>query len=220
MLHELFITEDGSHSVRIPELNVTYHSKHGAIAESACIFIESGLKRLNKSTISILEVGFGTGLNALLTLIEAQKNDFQIIYDVVELYPLDNVCVSSLNYLSILESPQLADAFSHIHACEWDATVKISGQFQLKKIRGDIRHVELTGKYDLVYFDAFDPVVQPELWTVDVFRKIFNVSNQGCILVTYSSKGIVRRAMTEAGFSVSKIEGPKGKREIVRAWKQ
>ena len=219
MLQQLFVTDDGSHSVRIPELNVTYHSKHGAIQESVHVFIESGLKQFNKRNISILEVGFGTGLNALLTLIEADKNDLKIVFDVVELYPLDSVCVAALNYLSILKAPQLAPAFSHMHACEWDVVAKISGQFELKKIRGDIRYVELTGHYDLVYFDAFDPVVQPELWTVEVFRKIYNVAKQGGILVTYCSKGIVRRAMTEAGFSVVKIAGPKGKREIVRAVK-
>jgi tRNA U34 5-methylaminomethyl-2-thiouridine-forming methyltransferase MnmC len=220
MLQELFVTEDGSHSIRVPHLNVTYHSKHGAIKESVHVFIESGLNYLNKKEISVLEVGFGTGLNALLTLIEADKNGLKIIFDVVELYPLDSVCVSSLNYLSILKAPRLAQAFAHMHACEWDVAAKISGQFELKKIRGDIRYVELTGNYDIVYFDAFDPVVQPELWTVDVFRKIFNVATQGCVLVTYCSKGIVRRAMTEAGFSVSKIAGPKGKREIVRAVKK
>ena len=219
MHQELFITEDGSHSIRIPELNVTYHSKHGAIRESTHVFIESGLKSLNKQNISILEVGFGTGLNALLTLIEAEKNDLQIVFDVVELYPLDSVCVAALNYLSLLKAPQLTGAFSHMHACDWDVATKIAEQFQLKKIRGDIRHVELTGQYDLVYFDAFDPVAQPDLWTVDVFRKIYSVSKQGCTLVTYCSKGIVRRAMMEAGFSVSKIAGPKGKREIVRAMK-
>jgi tRNA U34 5-methylaminomethyl-2-thiouridine-forming methyltransferase MnmC len=106
-----------------------------------------------------------------------------------------------------------------MHECDWGVATTISERFQLRKIRGDMRCIELTGEYDLVYFDAFDPVAQPELWTVDVFRKIYNASKRGCILVTYCSKGIVRRAMTEAGFSVSKIAGPKGKREIVRAVK-
>jgi tRNA U34 5-methylaminomethyl-2-thiouridine-forming methyltransferase MnmC len=220
MQQELFITEDGSHSVRIPELNVSYHSKHGAIQESVHVFIENGLKQIKKRRINILEVGFGTGLNALLTLIEAQKNDLQILYDVVELHPLDNILVASLNYLSSLGAPHLAEEFSFIHACEWDMPAKISGQFALKKIKGDIRHVELTGKYDLIYFDAFDPSAQPDLWTADIFKKLYGVSGEGCVLATYCSKGIVRRAMTEAGFSVLKIPGPKGKREIVRAVKK
>jgi tRNA U34 5-methylaminomethyl-2-thiouridine-forming methyltransferase MnmC len=220
MHHELFLTEDGSHSIRVPELNVTYHSRHGAIQESAHVFIESGLKHINKKNINILEVGFGTGLNALLTLIEAEKNDLQILYDVVELYPLDSVSVASLNYLPLLKSQHLATAFSYMHECEWNATAKISGQFDIRKVLGDIRHVEMTGNYDLVYFDAFGPAAQPELWTKEVFKKIYDASKEGCILVTYCSKGIVRRAMTDAGFSVSKIPGPKGKREIVRAVKK
>jgi len=216
---QLFITEDGSHSVRVPELNVSYHSKHGAIRESDHIFIENGLRYLNKKELSILEVGFGTGLNALLTLIEAEKNDLQILFDVVELHPLDSVFVASLNYLSLLKASHLTNEFSLMHACEWDSAVKISGQFVLRKTPGDILHVELEGKYDLVYFDAFDPAAEPELWTTDVFRKIYNAMKRDGVLVTYSSKGIVRRAMAEAGFSVSKIQGPKGKREIVRAIK-
>jgi tRNA U34 5-methylaminomethyl-2-thiouridine-forming methyltransferase MnmC len=220
MHSELFVTEDGSHSVRVPELNVSYHSKHGAIQESVHVFIENGLKRINKRRVNILEVGFGTGLNALLTLIEAQKNDLQILYDVVELHPLDNILVASLNYLSILGAPHLAEEFSFMHECEWGVSVKISGQFALKKIGGDIRHVKLTGKYDLIYFDAFDPSAQPDLWTADIFRKLYGISADESILVTYCSKGIVRRAMTEAGFSVLKSPGPKGKREIVRAIKK
>ena len=216
---ELFVTEDGSHSIKVPELNVSYHSRHGAIQESVHIFIEKGLKFLNKKNIHILEVGFGTGLNALLTYIEAEKNDLQILYDVVELHPLDSVHVASLNYLSVLKAPHLASVFSHMHACEWETAAKISGQFALRKIRGDIRHVELAGIYDLVYFDAFDPAVQPELWTEEVFRKIYNATGDRGILVTFSSKGVIRRAMSAAGFSVSKISGPKGKREIVRAVK-
>jgi tRNA U34 5-methylaminomethyl-2-thiouridine-forming methyltransferase MnmC len=220
MHHELFLTEDGSHSVKIPEMNVSYHSRYGAIEESVHVFIENGLKYLGKKRINIFEVGFGTGLNALLTLIEAEKNDLQIIYDVVELHPLDSVFVASLNYLSLLKAQQLANEFSFMHACEWGVAAKITGQFALRKIRGDIRHVELTGNYDLVYFDAFDPVAQPELWRAGIFKKIYNAANTGCVLVTYCSKGVVRRAMTEAGFSVSKIPGPKGKREIVRAVKK
>jgi len=221
MHQKLFITEDGSHSIQIPELNVSYHSKHGAIQESQHIYIETGLKHVSEKQkkISVLEVGFGTGLNALLTLIEAEKNDLQILYDVVELYPLDSVFVASLNYLSLLQSPQLLKEFSLMHACEWNTAVKISGHFELKKVSGDIRYAELAGSYDLVYFDAFDPAAQPYLWTADVFRKIHTVMNKRGILVTFCSKGEVRRALEDAGFSVFKLAGPKGKREIVRAIK-
>ena len=136
MQRQLFITEDGSHSIRIPDLNVSYHSRYGAVQESQHIFIGAGLKHaaLYAKKISILEVGFGTGLNALLTLIEAEKNDLQILYDVVELYPLDSAFIASLNYLSVLQAPHLLDKFSLMHECEWETTVKISGHFDLKKI--------------------------------------------------------------------------------------
>ena len=213
---ELFITKDGSHSIKIPELNVSFHSKHGAIQESQHIYINAGLRHIHKKEISILEVGFGTGLNALLTLIEAEKNDLKIIYEGVELYPLESSLTASLNYLSLLEAPQLLSSFSLMHECEWNAMHVISGWVSLKKIQGDIRDVEIAGPYDLVYFDAFDPAMQPELWTTDVFRKIHGVMDVGGVLVTYSSKRVVRKAMEEAGFSVKKLPGPKGKREIVR----
>lgn len=219
MERQLFITEDGSHSVRIPDLNVSYHSKYGAIQESLHIFIGAGLKyaALDSNKIRVLEVGFGTGLNALLTLTEAEKSDLQILYDVVELYPLDSAFVASLNYLSLLRTPHLLTKFSLMHACEWDTAVKISVHFEIKKIYGDIRYIELAGCYDLVYFDAFDPASQPGLWTVDIFKKINAVMSKEGVLVTYSSKAIVRKRMEDAGFRVMKLEGPKGKREIVRA---
>jgi tRNA U34 5-methylaminomethyl-2-thiouridine-forming methyltransferase MnmC len=219
MRRQLFITDDGSHSIRIDELNVSYHSKHGAIQESRHIYIATGFNYVAdvKRKISILEMGFGTGLNALLTLIEADKNDLQILYDVVELHPLDSALISSLNYLSLLRTPQLSRQFSLMHDCEWNKPIKISGCFAFRKLHGDIKHVELSGRYDIIYFDAFDPAVQPELWTVDIFKKMYVLLNEGGVLVTYCSKGIVREAMNNAGFRVVKLEGPKGKREIVRA---
>jgi tRNA U34 5-methylaminomethyl-2-thiouridine-forming methyltransferase MnmC len=219
MDRQLFITEDGSHSIIIPELNVSYHSRHGAIQESTHIFIEAGLRHVagTLQNISILEVGFGTGLNGLLTLIESKKYDLQILYDVVELYPLDSVQVASLNYLSLLGATDLASEFSHMHACEYGNAVLISKNFQLQKFQADILDVTLSGQYDVVYFDLFDPSVQPELWSVRVFKKIYDVMKSGAVLVTYCSKGEVRRAMEEAGLQVEKLRGPRGKREIVRA---
>jgi tRNA U34 5-methylaminomethyl-2-thiouridine-forming methyltransferase MnmC len=215
------VTEDGSHTVGIPEQNVTYHSTYGAISESKHIYIEAGLQYVvrDKKKISILEVGFGTGLNALLTLIEAQKNDLQILYDVVELHPLDSVLAASLNYLSILGTPGLADAFKKMHDCAWGTPVMISENFLLKKINEDIRSADLSKNYQLLYFDAFDPSAQPELWTADVFKKMYDVLDESGVLVTYSSKGEVRKAMKNAGFNVSKLAGPRGKREITHAVK-
>ena len=222
MPHELFVTEDGSHSIKIPELNVSYHSSHGAVAESTHIFINAGLheKSRQQKKINVFEAGFGTGLNALLTLIDAEKNDLQILYDVAELYPLDRVFVDALNYLSILEAPAYLSAFRHMHEGDWNVPLKISTCFTLRKMLVDIRQVKFTNKYDVVYFDAFDPVAQPELWTIEVFKRLFESMNEGGVLVTYSSKSGVRRALEIAGFVVTKLAGPKGKREITRAIKR
>lgn len=219
MRHELIITGDGSHTVRIPEQKLTYHSTHGAINESQHVYINAGLKYKIQKQLNILEVGFGTGLNALLTLIEAEKNDLQILYDVVELYPLDSVLVASLNYLSILDAPQYEAAFKIMHESSWNFQQPITKNFTLRKITGDIKQIALPNKYDVVYFDPFDPVAQPELWTEKVFKKVYNVMNEQGVFVTYSSRTDVRKALVAAGFSVSKLAGPRGKREIVRASK-
>jgi tRNA U34 5-methylaminomethyl-2-thiouridine-forming methyltransferase MnmC len=217
----LFTTEDGSHSIKIPELNVSYHSKHGAIGESEHIYIGAGLNFVSgkKKKISILEVGFGTGLNALLTLIKSNEDDLEIIYESVELHPLDDVFVSSLNYLSLLNAEHLKKEFQEMHSAAWDIKIHISDHFNFKKICGDIRGVQLDSCYDLVYFDAFDPVAQPELWTVKVFEKIHALMSENAVLVTFCSKGEVRRAMAQACFNIEKLRGPKGKREMVRATK-
>jgi tRNA U34 5-methylaminomethyl-2-thiouridine-forming methyltransferase MnmC len=153
----------------------------------------------------------------LLTLIKSENDHSEIIYEAVELYPLDSVCISSLNYLSVLNADHLNDEFYRMHSSAWETSTKVSDKFQLKKIYGDIRGIRLSSKYDLIYFDAFDPVAQPELWTPTVFTNIFQSTNPGGTLVTYSSNGSVRRAMESAGFFVEKLAGPAGKREIVRA---
>jgi tRNA U34 5-methylaminomethyl-2-thiouridine-forming methyltransferase MnmC len=222
MPHELFVTEDGSHSIKIPELNVSYHSSHGAVAESTHIFINAGLheKSRQQKKINVFEAGFGTGLNALLTLIDAEKNDLQILYDVAELYPLDRVFVDALNYLSILKAPEYLSVFRHMHEGDWNVPLQVTRHFTLQKVLADIRQVEFTSQYDVVYFDAFDPVAQPELWTREVFTRLYESMNETGVLVTYSSKSKVRRALSDAGFYVTKLPGPKGKREITRAIKR
>ncbi|MBL7700544.1 MAG: tRNA (5-methylaminomethyl-2-thiouridine)(34)-methyltransferase MnmD [Chitinophagaceae bacterium] len=219
MQNKLIVTADGSHTVINKDLNVSYHSMHGAIQESKHIFIDAGLNYKQKKKINILEVGFGTGLNALLTLIESKNDRSEIIYEAIELHPLDDLCISSLNYLSLLNAGQLRDKFLSMHLSPASAATKISDHFHLKKIYGDIRSIQLSSSYDLIYFDPFDPVAQPELWSVDIFKKIYDSTNDGGVLVTYSSKGAVRRAMEAAGFKIEKLPGPRGKREIVRATK-
>lgn len=220
MKQSIILTEDGSHSIVMPQLNVSYHSRHGALQESKHIFIEAGLKEVlkKKNDIAVFEMGFGTGLNALLTLIETENISVNIYYETAELYPVDNSIASQLNYTDALSRNDMHPQFMLMHECAWGATCAISGKFTLYKRNENIEQVVLTNKFDIVYFDAFDPVAQPGLWTTGVFRKLFNVMNEGGLLLTYCSKVVVRRAMEEAGFSVEKIPGPKGKREIVRAF--
>lgn len=216
MQQEVFLTDDGSHSIRVPQLNVSYHSRHGAIGESDHIFISSGLSLfLNQQNISVFEMGFGTGLNTLLTFIAAGNRN--IYYETIEQYPIDVKTALTLNYTKVLNRPDLYPVFVKMHEAAWDKLSNISSNFVLHKRIGNVVDVNLTGSYDIVYFDAFDPVVQPELWTVSMFRKLFAVLRPGGMLLTYCSKSIVRKAMQDAGFIVEKIDGPYGKREIVRA---
>jgi len=223
MQRKLLITKDGSHTVSIPEMNVTYHSIHGAIQESRHVFIEAGLhgsECLQQSEpCRILEMGFGTGLNALLTLIEAEKTGKIIHYETMELYPLREEEARSLNYCRQLNRPDLQQAFEKMHSCNWEREIVISNNFTLKKSASSpINHLT-NHLINLIYFDAFAPAAQPELWTKEVFEKLYSMMKPGGTLVTYCSKGNVRRAMQSAGFAVEKIPGPPGKREMLRGRK-
>lgn len=212
-------TADGSHTIAIPSMQVTYHSTHGAIQESKHVFIESGLDIIatKQDKINILEMGFGTGLNALLTMAEA--GDRSIRYETVEAYPLDMETISRINYCTLLKRHDLSQLFLEMHTAEWNKQITINENFQIIKHRLPLSELQTETRFHLVYFDAFDPKVQPELWTVDIFRMIFEKMENNGILVTYSSKGSVRRAMKSVGFTVEKIPGPPGKWEMVRAHK-
>lgn len=218
MSGKIFLTQDGSHSLLQEELNETYHSIHGAIQESKHIFIDAGLKQCSKKTIHVLEIGFGTGLNALLTLLEAEASDLKIHYTTLELYPLSTASAVLLNYTDLL-APEKKDAFYQLHISPWQNHIQITEQFELYKIKEDFSTMTLTGNFDVIYFDAFSPEKQPEMWTEERFRKIYNCCSAGAILTTYCAKGDVRRAMQKAGFQVERIPGPSGKREILRARK-
>jgi tRNA U34 5-methylaminomethyl-2-thiouridine-forming methyltransferase MnmC len=213
MNREIIITEDGSPTISLPEEHVTYHSIHGAIQESNHIFIEAGLKQQLSQypVIHIFEMGFGTGLNALLTLEQAIKLQQKIVYHTVELFPLTLEEVGKLDYQDT--------ALLSLHQCPWEEEIVINEYFTLFKTRRSLLDYYTTQPVHLVYFDAFDPEAQPELWTEEVFKKIYDFLLPKGLVVTYSSKGSVRRIMMSVGFNVEKLPGPPGKREIIRARK-
>jgi len=213
-------TEDGSLTLLIPELKEHYHSVHGAIAESQHIFINAGLHYAiqNKKSINILEIGFGTGLNALLTFVDSEKNNFQCNYTSVEAHPLPENIFNRLNYAEMLGIPN--DIFLSMHEGKWNETIKISYHFNLLKLHTSALDMILPQDYfDIVFFDAFAPDIQPEMWTSQVFSNINSAMKKNAILTTYSTKGDVKRTLKSAGFTIEKLPGPKGKREILRACK-
>ena len=218
MKREIIVTSDGSHTVQVPEMNVTYHSHHGAIQESMHVFINAGLlyqfDRLSQQEMHIFEMGFGTGLNAFLAALEAETHNIKIQYTSVEQFPISIEEAKKLNYADSLGRHQL---FEVLHSCKWNEDVSLTSHFTLRKEQTNLLEYKPSQKFHLIYYDAFAPAAQPELWTEAVFKKLFDMLLPGGILVTYCSKGDVRRAMMAAGFSVEKIPGPKGKREMVRA---
>lgn len=218
MIRKLKTSNDGSHTIYNETIDENYHSLHGAISESEHIFIKNALLDCKKDAIKIFEVGFGTGLNAYLSLIEAHKWRKQIMYEAIELYPLENSIIESLNYANLLPR-EYTNYYTELHATRWNQWSEISPFFSLKKIDGDILAFELSKGYDVVYFDAFSPEKQPELWGDFLFAKIFKAMAEGGVLTTYSAKGIVKRTLKEIGFKVELIPGPPGKRHMIRAIK-
>ena len=222
MKKEIIQTADGSHTVSIPEMNVTYHSVHGAIRESVHVFIEAGLYHVSRrlespAMLHIFEMGFGTGLNAFLTATWAMETKTKVRYTAVETAPLFLEEAEKLNYASSSEHQAL---FRQLHQSNWNDEKVINEFFTLEKQRSGLQEFTTGNQFHLVYFDAFAPSAQPELWTKEIFEKLFGMLLPGGVLVTYCSKGDVRRAMTAAGFTIEKIPGPPGKREMVRAEKK
>jgi tRNA U34 5-methylaminomethyl-2-thiouridine-forming methyltransferase MnmC len=220
MKKEIILTSDHSHSIVIPAMNVTYHSTHGAIQESMHVFIEAGLNHIaRRDQVCIFEMGFGTGLNTLLTIAEAEKKQQKIYYETVEADPLEANLYTLLNYCEQLNRPDLQPLLELLHRCDWNAAIEITPYFTFKKNLTSLTEFSTFQHFDLIYFDAFAPEVQPELWTAALFKKIYGLMNPGGFLTTYCSKSIVRKAMAEAGLKVEKIPGPPHKREMVRAVK-
>lgn len=217
---KLILTADGSHSIRLDELDENYHSVHGAIQESIHVFIKSGFHFFeNKKQLSVLEIGFGTGLNALLTAMEAERVGVKVNYSSLEKFPLQKEIVQQLNYPSQLKDTSASFLFQKIHEVNWNEYAFITETFRLKKQECDIYNFLPDEKFDLIYFDAFGPRVQPEMWTSDVFNKIYDSLLNNGILVTYCAKGEVKRTLKAAGFKVETLQGPPGKREMIRAQK-
>lgn len=217
-MYKIIKTLDNTDTLYSEHFKEHYHSVNGAIEESLHVFINAGLRACNKNTIHIFEVGFGTGLNAYLTLLDSITISKTIFYTAVELYPLDKEIVSKLNYSELLGINK-SDLFQKLHSCNWEKQVKISNTFYLRKLDADFNKIELNTTYDLIFFDAFSPEVQPELWSLKNFQKLYNALNTNGILTTYSSKGFVKQNLREAGFIVKRLAGPKGKRHMVKAFK-
>ncbi len=220
MERKIIITNDGSTTIHLPEWNEQYHSKHGAIQEAYHVFIKSGLSLFKNQEINVLEIGFGTGLNCFITFLELETYNLEVDYTGVEAYPISKEEVEALNYISELKAAGKTLLFKEMHEVSWDERHKIYKNFHLTKQQKFFKDIDDENTFDLIYFDAFGARVQPELWTEEIFKKMYIALKQGGILVTYSAKGSVRRAMQAVGFVVERLEGPPGKREMLRAIKK
>ena len=216
-------TADGSHTLFVPGLNEHYHSTNGALRESELVFLQNGLHHLAVclKDINVLEVGFGTGLNALLSVLESKKHHRKINYVAIEPEPVDSSILEKLNFAMLIGGTEASGYFKKLHDSSWTYPAFLSDYFILNKIQAKLEDITLRDEqFNLIFFDAFGPDVQPELWTEDIFIKLFKCLKPGGILVTYSCKGTVKRALKAAGFSIEKLPGPTGKREVLRAVKE
>ena len=223
MKRKIITTGDGSKTIQIEDWNEQYHSKHGAINEANHVFIKSGLLHFfrlypKETKVSILEIGFGAGLNAFLTALEAERLKLQINYVGVEAYPVTNAEISQLNYAQEIDSNK-SDLFTKLHSTKWETTKIITSIFQLTKRQQLFSDIKDVDQFDLIYFDAFGARVQPELWTKKIFEIMYNALKHNGVLVTYAAIGKVKRAMKDLGFTVERLEGPPGKRHMLRASK-
>lgn len=220
MKREIIKTLDGSTTIHLQEWDECYHSKHGAIQEAKHVFIKNGLSLFEDKAVSILEIGFGTGLNAFITFLESAQKQHKINYVGVEAYPIEAKEVLEMNYVSELEADQYVAVFEKMHECEWNTEVEISADFTLTKRKQFFDEINDFEIFDLIYFDAFGYRVQPELWSTEIFQKMYNSLKPNGVLVTYAARGVVKRSMISVGFTVEKLAGPPGKREMFRAFKK
>lgn len=219
MKRNIIQTLDGSTTIHIEEWDECYHSRFGAIQEAQHVFIKNGLSLFENSTISILEIGFGTGLNAFITFLESQKLYQTIDYVGVEAYPVAADEVLLMNYVPELKAENQSSYFEKMHECSWEEPINLRQDFLFTKRKQFFADIDDLEKFDLIYFDAFGFDVQPELWSTAIFQKMYNALKPKGVLVTYAARGVVKRSMKEVGFTVEKLEGPPGKREMFRARK-
>jgi len=210
-------TNDESHTILNSETNETYHSNHGAISESIHVFINNGLLSIKKKQLDVLEVGFGTGLNTFLSLIESNKKSIKLNYHAIDPNIIDISVIEKLNYHTFYNVKK--NKFLKIHTTNWNKTVKICNNFNLTKHHTKLEDFDLLFKFDLIYFDAFSPRKQPELWTENIFILLYKKLYNKGILVSYCAKGSVKRLLQKVGFKVMTLKGPPGKREMIKAIK-
>ena len=223
MEREIRTTNDGSKTLFINDLNENYHSHHGALQEAEHVFIKNGLNLINDYEINILELGFGTGLNVLVTINEYLKTDKNHIinYFTLEKYPINEYEIENLAYFDLFGNPELKNIYQKIHQTDWEKSQEIIKGFNLKKIQCDffdLKNIDLP-KINLVYYDCFGARVQPDLWEKPLFQMVSDKMSVNGLLTTYSSKGSVRRILKELNFNVEKKQGPPGKREMINAIK-
>lgn len=222
MQREIIVTADGSKTIHIPEWNEQYHSTHGALQEARHVFLKNGLEQLAPNTaVKILEVGFGTGLNAILTLEAAWKANLTIQYVGLEAYPVSTLEIEELNYADLFENQELKNLYQLMHSSPWNEVVEISPGFTLEKRHEKMETFEAQfEQFDLIYFDAFGPRTQPEMWELPVLQKMYRITRENGFLVTYCAKGQVKRDLKTVGYEVEVLPGPPGKREMTRAFKR
>lgn len=214
-------TQDGSHSIFSEKFGVSYHSKYGAIQETEHVFINAGLrpKAVQQSEIHIIDIGFGTGLNAFMTFLEAKKEGLTIHYTGVEAFPISVKEARKLNYSNELNVPESQNDFMKMHEANWDETIAISEVFHLTKVKKQFQALTFENQFDVIYFDAFAPSSQPELWEIPLLQIMYDALKTDGVLVTYCAKGQFKRNLKAVGFTVEGIPGPIGKREMTRGRK-
>jgi len=220
-MSKLFQTQDGSHSIFSEQFGVSYHSKYGAIQETQHVFIDAALrfKALVQKDIAILDIGFGTGLNAYMTLLEATQRGLSIDYTGYEAFPISLAEAQLLNYPNLLSAADLSAQFLQLHEVAWNEVIPINPNFRFQKCLQSFETIDAQAAYDIIYFDAFAPNAQPELWEAPLLTQMYQALKQGGVLVTYCAKGVVKRTLKSVGFQIESLKGPPGKREMTRATK-